>query len=85
MTMHGGHILGPEGTLRISLSGYGQVQELDLSGNYWGAVGGDQIPNLIHDHEDDPGLSATVVFLPMADEPLATQRISWGKLKADYR
>ena len=85
ITMHNSHILAPEGNLRISLSGYFDVEELDLSGNFWGGLDVSQIPDFIHDHLDDPALSATVVFLPLADGPVAVDQIKWGQLKAQYR
>ncbi len=85
ISINASHILAPEGMLRISLSGYHDVEELDLSGNFWGGVGAPQMPDLIHDHLDDPGLSATVIYMPMADGPLAVDQVKWGQLKASYR
>lgn len=57
----------------------------DLRNSYWGTTDEATIRSWIIDHEDDPGIAATVLYSPFAGQSVPTEATSWGDLKALYR
>lgn len=59
--------------------------DLDLRGNYWGTDVPEILASWIHDAQDDPALVARVLCDPFSADPLPTQAMTMGSLKALYR
>lgn len=57
----------------------------DLRNNYWGTTSEADIQSWIIDHNDDPNIPATVLYLPFVGMPVPTESTSWGDLKASFR
>ncbi len=57
----------------------------DLRNNYWGTTSEADIQSWIIDHNDDPNIPATVLYLPFVGMPVPTEKTSWGELKASFR
>jgi hypothetical protein len=66
----------------------GELATIDLAGNWWGTDDIVQIQARIDDYsatDPDPGPTLDVLFLPILDGPVATQRAAWGALKSLFR
>lgn len=57
----------------------------DLRNNYWNTTSEADIQSWIIDHNDDPNIPATVLYLPFVGMPVPTETTSWGDLKASFR
>lgn len=57
----------------------------DLRNNYWNTTSEADIQSWIIDHNDDPDIPATVLYLPFVGQPVPTETTSWGDLKASFR
>lgn len=57
----------------------------DLRNNYWNTTSEADIQSWIIDHNDDPNIPATVLYLPFVGQPVPTETTSWGDLKASFR
>jgi len=57
----------------------------DLRNNYWNTTSEADIQSWIIDHNDDPNIPATVLYLPFVGMPVPTESTSWGDLKASFR
>lgn len=57
----------------------------DLRNNYWNTTSEADIQSWIIDHNDDPNIPATVLYLPFVGQPVPTETTSWGDLKALFR
>ncbi len=58
---------------------------LDMENNYWGTRDPDEIAARIYDGNDDPEIGYVVDFLPLADGPVSTERVTLDGLKALFR
>jgi len=58
---------------------------LDMEGNYWGTQDPEEIATWILDGNDDHEIGFVVDFLPMADGPVSTERVTLDGIKALYR
>ena len=87
VSLHGSHILRDTGFRIVALANY--VVEppvtLDLTGNWWGGLGAQEIRPRILDGYATPLIKAFVEFEPMADAPLPARPTSWGGLHGLYR
>jgi len=54
---------------------------IDMTNNYWGTDSEEQIAELIHDSNDDPGACCTVDFIPFHDQSTPTEQRSWSSVK----
>jgi len=85
----GNHFIkGPESdafTVRIQDWSIPFNGSIDLRGNYWGTDNPSLVAQWIYDGVDDPEIHVEVQYLPIADGPLPTEKISLGGLKAMYR
>ena len=83
--LNGNHIL-KDGTLAVELRWFfNSLVTQDMTNNYWGTTDVDSIASWIQDVNDDPAIHSIVDFEPIAEEPLPTERSSWGSLKALFR
>ncbi len=57
----------------------------DLTGNFRGTTDEARVRAWVIDHDDDPAIPATVLFSPLANQPVPTAKESWGDVKAMFR
>jgi hypothetical protein len=57
----------------------------DLSDNWWGTTDTAEISEWIRDGNDDPSVSAFVVYEPFYGGPVSNEDMSWGGVKALFR
>jgi len=86
---HGNHILhnGTPDTYSVYCDGFYNppVQDVDLTGNYWGTDDADQIAEWIYDYNDDPSNYALVLYEPFEGGPVPTEQKTWSEVKSMYR
>ncbi len=57
----------------------------DLTGNYWGTTDPDSLAASIWDGHDDGAIDAYVVFEPIENDPVATEKKNLGSFKSRFR
>jgi hypothetical protein len=59
--------------------------DIDLSGNYWGTTDLDDLRLWTLDGHDFDNVGMYMVFDPVADGPVHTERMNWSGVKSLYR
>jgi len=81
--IHGCNIVDNAGHA-VEVDATSTAATVDATGNWWGTADAGAIAALIRDAQDDPSLATTIDFDPY-ELSVATERSTWGVLKALFR
>ena len=59
--------------------------DMDFTNNYWGTIETDLIDSKILDSNDDSNLSLTIIYDPIIETPIPTEKPTLGGFRAMYR
>jgi hypothetical protein len=92
MDFHQNHIINGGGASVRALWERGSLTQpvvVDLTENYWGTDDPAQIAAWVFDYNDydppNPGCWVIIDFEPFADQPVQTERTTWGTVKSLFR